>query len=401
MTGAYGRRRILEAVVAGSAVGLAGCGYRPGGGELAWETRVGTGTTFPGRNDDERWLAGNRLLRVRNRNGRTYDHDAGRWVDVEDAQVSAYDSSGDRVWTGETDRQFAGVPAVGGGSVYVPLTDGRVTAVARTGEVPGEIRWTSDRLGSEADPDPGTDPDSGPDPDSDDGLALAAGDGLVVAVSDGGLAGLDAGSGDRRFAVQFEGGSIDGVADVVVADDRVWTLETDRETLRGFDADGGERVDRSLSSAARWLAATADSCIVGLGDGVAAVESDGSERWQRDLGGSPAPPAVVDDRLYHVADGTLTAVDGRTGEPIWDRDASFSARDLVADEDGVYAYAVGSGDCRFRAVTSEGASWWSVPALEDLDCSGDLFLVEDRLVVRRDDTLYGFYKQPGDRYSVL
>jgi len=87
------RRRLLAAAATAGAGALAGCGYRPGGGDLAWESSIRTnGLLGPGTTRFA--VTADRLFAVRNQSGRTYDFETETWRNVENATVSAVDGTG-------------------------------------------------------------------------------------------------------------------------------------------------------------------------------------------------------------------------------------------------------------------------------------------------------------------
>lgn len=392
MSDRFGRRQVLAAVGTGLTVGLAGCGYQPGAGELEWTERVGSGG-IPGRSGDRRWFtARDRLVAIQNRSGRTHDFDAGRWVDVRDARVTVYDAAGEgRSVT--TDAQYDGEPAVTTDGIYVPLEDGDVTALEwpdereETEADENATRWTAGREG--------------------DPLELVAGDGLVVGVHDDGLLAFDAGSGDRLLELSFEERSFDGVTDVTVAGGSIWlSTDGDEPTLSRLDADGDERTAHSLPSDPQWLEPVDNGVLVGLepaGDGVVWGVDEAGERWVTlEAGGRiREPPIVVDDRLYLASGGELLAVDVASGERAWMLESSFFG-EIVADQEGVYGRrrGVGGAECGLVAVTTAGEERWAATLPDDVGCSGDLFLLEDRLVVVDGGELYGFRREAGRRFTV-
>ena len=377
----------------GLAVGLAGCGYQPGAGELEWTERVGSGG-IPGRSRDRRWFAArDRLVAIQNRSGRTHDFDAGRWVDVRDARVTVYDSTGESRHV-TTDAQYEGEPALTDRGIYVPLEDGDVTALEwpdereETDDDENATRWTAGREG--------------------DPLELVAGDDLVVGAHDDGLLAFDAGSGDRLLELSFEERSFDGVTDVAVAGGSIWlSTDGDESTLSRLDADGDERTARSLPSASQWLEPIGNRVLAGLepdGDSVVWGVDEAGERWLTlEVGGRPRdPPTVVGDRLYLASGGELLAVDAASGERAWTLEAPFFG-EIAADEEEIYGRRrdVGGAECGLVAVTTAGEERWTATLPDDVACSGEFFLLEDRLVVVDGSELYGFRREPGRRYTFL
>ncbi|MUW15896.1 hypothetical protein GJ633_15800, partial [Halorubrum sp. CBA1125] len=231
------RRRLLAATATGLAAAIAGCGYVPSGGDLAWEASVRTGGLAFG---DETWLlsTADRLVSVRNQSGRTFDVEADAWRDVSNAAVAVLGPDGTVRDAGETERQVVGSPTVGDGAAFLPVEDGRMTAVDLSADDDGSpdsggetvseesddgpSRWRVDALsglaaspdGDAVDGDGSEDALDGDGNDdaldgngNDDGdadhaavLGVRASDALAVAVTARGLAAFDAETGDHAFA---------------------------------------------------------------------------------------------------------------------------------------------------------------------------------------------------------
>lgn len=409
----FGRRRLLAAAGTAIAAGLAGCGYQPGGGELDWNLAVRSGYGL-GSGDRVWRTAADGLVSVRNRSGRTYDFDADEWVEYENAGITVYDARGNESWSHATERQYAGSPAVADGTVFVPLEDGTVAAAApavadEDRDADGRTLWTTDR--------------SGPT------LELAAADGLVACVHANGLRCLDAADGAERFAVERSLGSASNAdwgrdsgrnrgspsARVAVADGRVWAASSGSDPrLYGFDAEGDVVADLALPAAPDWLLAAGETCLVHVGDALWGVDADGDRRF--DIAApAAAAPALGGERCYLPADDAVVAVDVAAGERAWSSDAPELSSGIVADADGVYARTAGEArtaerrrtasrgrtDCDLLAVGRDGEERWRAATPDEPDCSGELFLVDDRLVVLADGHLYGFRTSSGRRQTLL
>lgn len=448
------RRGLLASVAVGSAL-LAGCGYRPGAGEFAWSEPVGRpGLVSPG---DERWFtADDRIYRLGNRSGMGYGDSV--ITERDDAVVTVYDSSGSRVWSGSTEAQYAGEPAVAAGRVFVPLESGAVTALERP-ETDDEtasdrsrddaVLWTTEwaAAGPDSAAEDGTDADGRPESDTDnrpesdspadaepepdgdaDGtaetgtddtneepsvppLTMAAGPDLAVGFHDGGVVSFDAATGEKRFALAAADLAVATVDDAAVAGDRVWLIATRRDdepVAISLDRDGHVDATASLHAAPDWLETANGAALLPVGTELRALEPDGDRRFTVRLDGA-GEPLLAGGRLYHVSEttGSITAVDLAAGDRAWHRD-DLRLEAVAADGDGVYAVGAGpeserdpSPDgCGLFALTAAGNSWWQVPLLEDANCGGDLFAVDDRLVLR-DDDLYGFHREPGTRNTLL
>ena len=380
--GSIGRRDLLALAAGCSSATLAGCGYQPGAGDYDWSHRVRHGPTGATHSSDGVWLGdGEHLYGVANVSGRTHNFDTGRWEDIDEAFVSAYDSAGDEQWSVGTDRQYVGNPAVADGTLYLALEDDTLAAVGPGSDEEGTIRWTA------------------PYGHNGDHLEVAAGSGLVATVGSSEIHGFDPATGDRRFAVNLPNESTEPS---VAAGEYVWVASSPRDTdpeLVIFDLDG-TRTTRSLPDVVQWLEATGDRALAALEDGtVRGFDAHGDPQFDRSIEPDSSVPAVVGDRVYLESNGRLVALDTVSGERHWDHDSPFDGP-IVADEDGVYGWTSGSG-CGFAAVDSDGDRWWEATAPDEVSCSDDLFVVDDRLVVGTNSNLYGFRKSPGRRYTLL
>ncbi|WP_135821186.1 outer membrane protein assembly factor BamB family protein [Halostella litorea] len=377
MTGST-RRRLLAAAGSGLVGALAGCGYRPGGGELAWERSLSTGG-FPGGGATAWVDDGDLLVRVENREGRDFDPEREEWVEVSEAEVTAYDAAGDVRWRGSAARQFAGGPTVGPKGVYVPLRDGGVTALRREGDDAGAVRWTNDRVGRVS--------------------RVVAGEEAVVAFGEAGPTCLDA-AGEATGAADPIPVAGTDVGSVAVGGGHVWATARDEATVYGAAVDGGGRVEVTLPDSPTDLAALGDGGVVAaVDDGLRAVDPDGADRWTADVRAADHL-LVAGDRLYAVAGAAVVAVDAANGERRWRHEMPL-LRPPAADGEGVYGAVSG---CRFQALTAAGEEWWSVPTpdAEGEGCDMTHFTVlGDRMVVVDGDRLYGVRKRPGDRWTLL
>jgi len=439
------RRRFLAAAGVGLAGALAGCGYRPGGGDRAWESSLGGGGLFGAGG---RWFlpAGDRLVVVRNQSGRTYDLEDDAWRDFENAAVTGYNPDGDPRLEAETDRQAVGAPAVTDASVFVPVEGGRVTAIDRETaafdlddptadtagsdgdetDEPDPVRWQTDAVAASADGAAGDDDSAG---DAPTGAidAVRAGERLAVAVTRDDAVALDAESGDRAFAVAeawadaSDGSPVSLSPDrVSVAGDALWVALADADSggsrLARFDATGERSATRSLDADVDWLTVVDDTVVVGT-DGepsVRGLDRDLGRRFALDV---PAPtdrPPVGtvgggDDagrRAYLHRGETVRALDVAAGEVAWEHAGLPASRPTAVGGRGIYG--VGGESDRggaesgpaIVAVGTDGAERWSAPLPEGVRVEG-LFAVGDRLVVVDDAELYGFRAAPGERWSLL
>ncbi|MFO8113909.1 MAG: PQQ-binding-like beta-propeller repeat protein [Halorubrum sp.] len=436
------RRRFLAAVGLGVVGALAGCGYRPGGGDLAWESSLAGGGLLE---VDDRWFlpAGDRLFVLRNRSGRTYDFESETWYDVENAAVTALDPAGDTRLEAETERRAAGPPAVTETSIVAPVEGDRVTAIDRetaaldlddpTVDEDGSeaderdpIRWQVDvdaasADGSTASADGSTDDDL---PENVD--AVRASDRLVAAVVGDDVVVLDAETGDRAFALSEAWPDGSDVGSLAVTPDRVavdggdaWVAVAgvgpdggsggDGTVLARFDPTGERRVARSLSVEVDWLAVFGGTLVArDSNERVTGYRRDLDRRFALSVSIPSSRPRAISragGRFYYSAGGTMRAIDAAAGEVVWER-SDLPTRDLLAaDADGVYVAEdeVGLGEedePRITAVGTDGENRWTAP-LPDGVTVDELFAVGDRLIVVDDAELYGFRAAPGERWSLL
>ncbi|EMA69050.1 hypothetical protein C461_05447 [Halorubrum aidingense JCM 13560] len=320
------RRRLLAGAATGLVGGLAGCGYRPGGGDLAWEESLGSGGLL--RTGTPRFTTtDDRLFAVRNQSGRTFDFESETWQEVENATVTAVDRDGTTLLDVETERQAVAPPAVTEGSVFVPVERGRVTAIdrdaaeidpneARTttdgGEsdatVGDEIRWRVDEItaddgesGESADDsesgESADDSESGESADdsesgesADDGESgesegppeidgVRASDRLVAVIGATDFVVLDAETGERAFEVTEAWAELDDVglgadADRVAVDgEDVWVVVEGTESDAGsedvpsvvvrFGPSGERRAERPISDGVDWLVVVDGTVVLG------------------------------------------------------------------------------------------------------------------------------------------
>ena len=333
MTGRTTRRGLLAGLA-----GLAGCGYRAGGGELRWRS-----SNFHAV--DEAVFDDGTLLLV-TRETMAYDFDAERWYrGGHVATLSPERGEGTADYGFATATRTA---ALGDDTLYAGGADGTVTAV---------------RLGNgEGDPEPGP---TTPTPDSEPGRwttttgvapsgvdALAA-TGTAYAGGSDGLAALAA-DGDVRW--RWRDGRVDaavaGVGGVAVL-----ALATDR--LVALASDGSVRWTHEVTPTGSGSAVPPPrvgpgGAYLADGAGVTAFAPDGGVRWHRDVPDPAGPPALTGDGLYHASTtGTVRglSLDGRER---WRHDPRGPVRSRVAAADGRAFVIAGE---RLVAVGPEGTAW--------------------------------------------
>jgi outer membrane protein assembly factor BamB len=346
------RRRFLALAVAAAGAGpLAGCGYRPGGGDVRWEHGTGTGTYRP---DD--LLATGRTAFTVNRSVRGFDFDAEEWS--VSADIAAYDAaSGGPTW--EETTPPCGRPAASGGRLYVGHEDDGLVAFADDGERLWEI-------------------DVGDFP-----RTVAARDDRVYALTEAGdLHAFAADDGDQSWRTTLganEETADDGEERTPTADHA--TLTTTRNgvlvhyrdgTSAGggttevavFGTDGDRRWTTELVIEPSGRAAADDEtgAVYVPSDRVLHAVSldDGSERWSQGVAGIKGTPVVADGRLYHVGGGGLYARSPKDGSLLWQVESDglrgFSSSPAVADG-RVY---VGAHDAVYAIAAEDGTVVWQV-----------------------------------------
>ena len=330
-------RRSVLAALAGGVTTLAGCGYRPGGGEFRWSTGVFHGV-------DGMYLDGGTVLAV-TREAMTFDFGSERWY--EGGSVTALDPErGER--TGEYGVETpASAAARGSGLVYVGTTDGTVTAVpieADPRDFGGEGRGTAT-----------------PEPEgwtTDPGIAPSGVETVTVgeSVYAGGADGLAALSTDGSVRWRWEDGTVvgaisgtDETAVYALATDRLVALAGDGTVRWTHDVTteraGSEPVTPAVGPDGVYLADTT---------GLTALAHDGAVRWERDVGDPAAGAALSGRGVHHVStDGTVRSF-STGGRERWAHDPRGRTGSGI-DAAGDRAYVL-AGES-LVAVGPEGTAW--------------------------------------------
>jgi outer membrane protein assembly factor BamB len=243
------------------------------------------------------------------------DH-AGAVVVTDAPGVEALDREGHRRWSARVDGLVEATPALGGGRVLVGGR-GRVTELSRS---TGTMGWQREMAGDVT------------------SLALA-GDTAVVGDHSGLLAAFDAGTGEPRWPVRFEGrvwsaARIDPAKGAVVA---TWH-EGPRPAARVFDlATGALRWETPTAVMTAAPVLQGDTVVLAIGDGNrhARVEAHdlltGARAWSTAVPGSfeESIEPAADDRDVVVVDhfGVVTALDLATGALRWRHDLGYALLD--------------------------------------------------------------------------
>jgi outer membrane protein assembly factor BamB len=316
------RRRFLAALGAASAsVALAGCGYRPGGGDIRWrEQLAGLGRT------DTVDVAGSTLYTVA-ASVLSYDFEASEWYSG-GRVVAIRTTDGLERWTERFEPRF---------STYAVDADG--VAAAFDGTVArfdaGGLRWRA--------------------PAGGDVRALAvAGDRVYARTTAPSLVVLA--DGRRVAETPLDGPTGDRPRDPLVAAGEGLVVTGDARGLVAFDPSGSQRWRRD--GRVRGVTVTDDGVYVATGERMLVLDpGSGDVRWRAD--GTPVthPPLVTDDAVY--AHGNELVAFDRGGERRWSVDSlerveSESA--VAVDDSGVYVAA----DPGLAAFDHDGTRRWAV-----------------------------------------
>lgn len=339
MTEELSRRRLLALAATGAGVGtLAGCGYRPGGGDVRWEDGAGTGPFRP----DDLLATGDTAFTV-NRSFRGFDFESEEWG--ESADITAYDAaSGGPIW--EMTTPPSGRPAAAGGRLFVGHEEDGIVAFESNGEVGWEA--TLDAF-------PRT---------------LAAGGGRVYVLTEtGDLHTFAADGGDRLWQTEVgsdDGGAGDGatlaatpngvvvhyrrnaIGAAVVAvrrdGERRWTAEV-QDVPHGRPVVDGETGTVFVPAEGTLLALSLD---------------DGTERWSENVMGLGSSLSVAEGRVYYVGRRALRARTASDGDRLWGFEPPGRrgvASSPAAADGQVY---VGGYDAVYAISASDGTMDWRV-----------------------------------------
>jgi len=353
------RRRFLSGVggVAAVGLGLAGCGYRPGGGDIRWTADSPRGLYRSDRVD----VTDDLVVTIADRTT-SYDHDAAefvhggrviaygtddgseRWRDTLAESLTchaigdggaAVGFDGTLVRYGSEGRRWE--TEVGGSLVAVAVADGRGYAVSDAGELvacaDGETRWRVDldpALGSDAG---GFEPAVAASAETvvcwvggevlgfdtegrrrwrQSGINVrrfSFVDGRLFAAGGHGLAALDVSSGELRWLVE------DGIGSFSVTTDAIYTAYDaevrayDHAGRRDWSTDGTDGGGRGVVDDTDYqgrVAADADGVFVDSSRGLTALDpADGSFRWRTENRLLTDGPYLADSGVLVVADDDL------------------------------------------------------------------------------------------------
>lgn len=212
------------------------------------------------------------------------------------------------------------------------------------------------------------------------GGLLAIYDQIFVGSENGEVIALDAESGEVTWRAQVGGEVLSSPA----ADDNLVIVNTSRGVLVALDQMTGEE-KWSISTEVPNLSLRGDSSPTATAGGVfwgtangrlaAAVLQQGQIVWQQPIGmpqgateidrlvDVDASPLIIDAMLFTVGvHGQLTAIDLRSGQPVWKRKYS-SALDLATD--GQTLYLVTDHDHLVAVDARSGTELWKNTQLEN------------------------------------
>jgi hypothetical protein len=369
-------RRTLLAGLAGGLAGLAGCGYRPAGGERRWSTGIG------GLGSAERVLFdGGRLLVVVPET-RGFDFEAEEWY--EGGELTIIDPlRGERTGQ-ERFREPLVTAACVDTTAYAGLRDGRVHAVpldegrSRTPEPSGAPG------GSPGEGEAGDGWDAATDVAPAGVTTLAAGERVYAGGSEGAAALAPA---DGAVVWRWTGGTVRSVVPGHGGSDTAAHALTDDRVV-ALGGDGAVRWTRRVSSAEPPVV-TGDGVYLADADGLVALTPDGRERWSRAVGEPVVRPAVADGRLYHVSWSDVARSLSPDGREHWRAEVPAGAQGMAADSGRVFLRYHGS----LAGVGPEGLAWRAdMDTEEGFDPRFGPFAVGDAVVLAGDSEVRSYWQ---------
>lgn len=368
------RRELLATIGTAGAIGLAGCGYQPGAGDLLWEASINAFYTTGSST-----LVGDDRLGICCFDGNfTITGGIGPRT-VTGIRVAAITPDGSFQWHSGVDGSLSLEPALSDTAVFVTDTDRQLHVFDREdGELTTSIDLDGDPTGLTA---------------TSDAALIVTDDGTLHATSP---------SGSDRWS-----NSLPSSGDVVATDDLAVVgcddgtvlavdLETAEERWR-TSIDESQRVRCALENDAEAVLAVEGT--TGADDRLLAIDlENGDHRWSVTAPRTTSAPAVGADLIALESDGTITAFDRASGEQQWEY-AGVDSPPVVGAE-GVYAITEG---CEAVCIAPDGSVAWRSP-IDDTQCSVSVtrpLLLETGVVCRTGQTrLRAFRRDPGDRYSV-
>jgi outer membrane protein assembly factor BamB len=301
------RRRFLALAGSAAATGVAGCGYRPGGGDIRWQSDFGR----PMGGWSSIGLADGRLFAVAE-SVRDFDFETEEWV--EGASVSAYGTTDGLEYWSEMISPVATTSVVDTDGVALGLGD-EVVRFGSDGE-----QWRTTVGGTTR--------------------ALAVAEDAVYALTEAGtLVGLADGS--ERWRVDLRDVESDELFEPAVAAGAETVVCWVGGSVHGFASDGRRRFRQPEIDVLSLSVADGDIFAV-AGHGLAALDrSTGESRW---IGDERIQRfAATPDGVYGVFDGDVYAYD-RSGGRRWStNDDSETGRNRAVDDSTDYTGRVVAG----------------------------------------------------------
>jgi outer membrane protein assembly factor BamB len=223
------------------------------------------------------------------------------------------------LWSVPVKAGIAGAPLVKDGVVYAPTADGKLLAVeAKT----GKAIWTCDETaeGSASLTEP----------------ILSGG---LLFVTDGSkmLYAVDAAKGKVlwKFEVPAAVAQVPRIRSLTAtvglpaaADGKVYMPDGGNSKLYALDANSGEKKwEADLPNGCFGRPTAGDGIVcAAAGDGtVLAMDGEGRQLWQMSLNSPATGLTLTDGRLCFVAEGSLQALDAKTGKSLWKVDLPSSS----------------------------------------------------------------------------
>jgi len=290
MTDRVSRRRLLALLGAGLGP-LAGCGYRPGGGDIRWTIQTGTGPYRP-----EFVLAAGETLFTVNRSRPAFDMESKSFGQA--GRITAYDATtGTELW--HESLYPLGQPAVHDDTLYVGHKGGDLLAVGTD----GTERWRT-QVGAFP------------------RFIAATAHHVYTVTTAGVLYAFEIGDGTQMWQQSVDGG--ESYALTATSDDVfvISVTETSMTTVTAMTRDGTQRWSRERSGRRGHEAGRpiidGKTVYISIDRGLSALAvDDGSERWSHRGGRSRGIPTVSNETVYYTGDNTLYAVRTRDGQEQW------------------------------------------------------------------------------------
>ncbi|MFD2375737.1 outer membrane protein assembly factor BamB family protein [Haloarchaeobius iranensis] len=251
-----------------------------------------------------------------------------------DGLVAVDIADGSRKWTFERPTTIQSTPAIRNGSVYVADINGTVYSVSKSGDEEWQTNISGD-VGFSA-------------------VSLASDD-VFIQTDDGALHCLDASNGEQRWSTPAHGRPAQSNLAPAVLDSAVYVSQ---DQLRAYDTSDGSQIwESSLAERVRTAPSVDNSHVyAGSKDGTlfAVDRRTGETRWSYSTGGElrSSTPVLADESVYagNLA-GKLFSINASDGTENWSltTETWITSATSVAGET-LYVY---SGSSRMAAYESE------------------------------------------------